>query len=738
MALLRALFLVIGPLLSTMRLFLSKIRSITTDCGSELHLITTPDILNVFFLWMNGVYLERMVATVSPLTRLMPRALRIGGWSHMMSNLMKNLIISCSKWPRILLYLRALCRFFRNVSYREHLTTAFANVDGVNVKLLFKSFKGTFAKWRFETLFDVLTSLQTLSSFCRTHMDKHVFQNVKDAETLKLVLEACNWPHLWSWIDAALRYIVGPLEMARRWGLVCSCCEHLRRLGRRNIKCPQASRKLHLAFDFIKSQANALRQASRGVIECDFVPWIIVEMRHLLILGSSWLHLRFRYLTLIPWLFAKSDVPSVAQECLKQIDSKPLDQHESLTVFWATELRQDLEATARGEDASARQQLEILALRNCPIDESPGEGVHRGTHLVKQNGPASKLPHIKSSVRFKQNLARVRGFVKEHGKRGRAVIAFEWRRYKRLLQVKQSRLKRSVRMTDRAFFQRVYRMDDRPLGKFSKTVQASAPRAQPDATDSQRIQSEYIEEILKPKSHYSLPVTKTNTDENGAAVSEEEIVYFTVLEKRTRKARPVLVRHHDSINEVCLEARLSFLIQYMSAIQSPVSDGAPVTCYHDSDPEWVVDVAPFRVLSSQLRIWKCDASDVFGCITLSSPSSAEPQMALADQSIPSYMVLKALKELGWKPTGMRVKHTADAVEMLMDIRKAYSKKFYYQGFRFEEKAWKPNTKGVETKHQTQCSGRLVWAIYSTIVRAPVWSFFQSGLECPRQDITGNP
>ena len=79
MSLIWVIFLVAGPREETMRYFLSKVRSVTTDMGLEVNIAAAPDLLPPFLRWMAGEPLTDLYNTVDRLSRLFPRAIRIGG-----------------------------------------------------------------------------------------------------------------------------------------------------------------------------------------------------------------------------------------------------------------------------------------------------------------------------------------------------------------------------------------------------------------------------------------------------------------------------------------------------------------------------------------------------------------------------------------------------------------------------------------------------------------------------------
>lgn len=86
MTLLWQVFLVAGPQPSRMRTFLNRIRSITTDLGTERLLANFPDVLPDFFYWIGA----RLPAAVARRTFLFPRALPTPGWCHINDGLVRR------------------------------------------------------------------------------------------------------------------------------------------------------------------------------------------------------------------------------------------------------------------------------------------------------------------------------------------------------------------------------------------------------------------------------------------------------------------------------------------------------------------------------------------------------------------------------------------------------------------------------------------------------------------------
>ena len=323
---------------------------------------------------------------------------------------------------------------------------------------MFKSFTASFAKWRFETIDVVLEQVGNIRSFCEVHCKADLFGKVKNTTLLKDMLAACSSGWLWSWVVVVYRLVVHPLENIRRWGLVCPCC--LRRDpsgGRVRAACPRASRRLHEAWQYLREEAQKLRDMARSLTlaVCERQD-LMMEVRRMLVTAADLLLVKFKYLSQVPWSFACADNAEVCAQIVEEINSKPINLHEPLTQHIAANYSGDIIAVRDGGEPSDALRHEISCLRNTPLDESLGEGFHRSTHLVVREGAASKLAHIKSSIRFQQNMRRVKDVIRKNPAVGKRVVTFEWRKYKRVLQARSGYLERPVRLPDGKFFSRVY------------------------------------------------------------------------------------------------------------------------------------------------------------------------------------------------------------------------------------------------------------------------------------------
>ena len=86
---------------------------------------------------------------------------------------------------------------------------------------------------------------------------------------------------------------------------------------------------------------------------------------------------------------------------------------------------------------------------------------HRGTNVEQIRAPATSRPTLIARQRLKQSLQHLEGWEAKHGRVGTAVIEHEFDHHKRLVQFgKKRNIDRVKRMTDGAFYGRVYRYDE--------------------------------------------------------------------------------------------------------------------------------------------------------------------------------------------------------------------------------------------------------------------------------------
>ena len=222
MAFMWGVWMAFGPSQDHMDYFRNKVRSWTTDFGSEFNSNLLPNVIEAFLFWITGASLELCRPLIKFSERCFPCSVRICGWSHALGNMMKVVVKTCLNWPERLSQLRACCKFLRVHTWREWIATCLK--DRVpNVEELMASFTATIAKWRYETLVVVLTQLDRVRDVI-TYVREEMFANVQDRPTVQAAVNAFRDARLWVWISVVLKWVLVPLENIRHWGMCCPCC----------------------------------------------------------------------------------------------------------------------------------------------------------------------------------------------------------------------------------------------------------------------------------------------------------------------------------------------------------------------------------------------------------------------------------------------------------------------------------------------------------------------------------
>ena len=351
-------FLICGPDLPLMREFYSKVTSFTTDYGTELAMSDTPDLLPAFWGFIHHKKLTDMPRVLRT-SRLMPRCLKIGGWSHTCGNLMRDVVKTWPKWPQYLTFLRAFISFLKNVSYRRHFKRWILNLHGVDTEHLLDHWSANLAKWRFETTHKVLHDFQPVRSLFEFYFTQHAFNHAQDVETIKTMVQALEDPMFLPWCSATLKFILTPIEHLRRWGLVCGCPDHVKDRHdhpSRQIKCVNNSRRMDEAADHVKQEVQAMENKARLLteeeVEGNKELW--TAMKRMAAYAVSTLKLKFAFLNMLPWIFANAVDQTVAIEILRQWRAYPREQHDGVTICLMDAFVTDVEGVARGEHASER------------------------------------------------------------------------------------------------------------------------------------------------------------------------------------------------------------------------------------------------------------------------------------------------------------------------------------------------------------------------------------------------
>ena len=118
-----------------------------------------------------------------------------------------------------------------------------------------------------------------------------------------------------------------------------------------------------------------------------------------------------------------------------------------------------LDARSEGGPVGPLLTTEIKRHENCPLDESKGEGWHRGTNLTKQRAAASRAVWVLGSARHEQSLTKCLAFCQSNPELSNPVFRYEWAKFKRILRTSGRDSWRPVKMQDKLFYERLYGMD---------------------------------------------------------------------------------------------------------------------------------------------------------------------------------------------------------------------------------------------------------------------------------------
>ena len=562
------------------------------------------------------------------------------------------------------------------------------NAPDLNLAKLLKGFTAGFAKWRYETIAHCIECLGDLRVLCERFLTRDLFGEVQDAELLQDVLVACRMEAFWKWVACAYKFVYNPLEKLRRWALLCPCHEADRRAGIKVKHCPWNSRRLRQAYVQICAVAASFRNTANTLLLADcegdetLYGWMIAACRR----AAADVLVRFKYLGSIPWAFSNADTQTGAATVIDQYRARPPEDHDEFSNHFMESFESDVEAVRAGEPASRRLAVAVWKINTSSLDESAGEGYHRSTHHVLQRGPSSSTPYIKQSLRLAENLKQAKRVLTRFKNKGRQLIRYEWRNYKRVLRVESSRKWMPVKMMDRQFFRRLYRMDEMACEDWTPLVSRPGCVVVPqrDALeDSQEMALEYLSAALRPLTYYSFPRTTETQAQDGSLLQKRETQFCQVVKIHSRGSRPRILPNVQAFEDKSVVAKLALYVQPLSLWRADAETTGPMHVHADCDPMWVepFDLAPFRDLSTQLMKWaSARPSEHAGCQALVDVAPATPQCALTDADCPTILVLGKLKRDGWhqNPLGRTVHDETNVDCMLCDCRGAPSRKLYLQ------------------------------------------------------------
>ena len=99
MTVLWVIWLLAGPTEIQMRQFLFTVVAFVTDFGTESGICDFPDVLPMFFVWLQSGLDEASKCIVDKTKYLFPRAFSFPGWNHLWDNLLKDALMRLPFFP---------------------------------------------------------------------------------------------------------------------------------------------------------------------------------------------------------------------------------------------------------------------------------------------------------------------------------------------------------------------------------------------------------------------------------------------------------------------------------------------------------------------------------------------------------------------------------------------------------------------------------------------------------------
>jgi len=686
-------FLTIGPEIEKLVYIFSKVKSCTTDGGTEVNLVVTPNFLKAFYRWLGGAPLQDLKDVVERNLRLMPESIRIIGMGHTTGGMMKSVCAILGDWNERLDGIRCMVKFYRNATYRQHLARCLAGkVDLAPLA----HFDASFLKWRYETLAHATQSLRPLRAISNL-LRREFFNDPQDKEEIKKVIAAGTNAKLWRFIECAGTQVLERIDGLRRWSLVCPCepCRKLRHEKKRHIACDRNSRRLHQVWKHVKKEIVAVRQEAADMTpaKCEGDAEMAQEIRNMLEKYASLLEIRCKYFRLVPWRLATAHEVDGAKACLYQLRETNNEHLDPLSLRVKNTLLHDIEVVANGGAVSEALMHEVRALWNCPLDEGWGEGYHRGTNLAIRRAPSSTTQTVVQEVRIEEAIARIAGVQARFGKIGRNLIRFEWWKWKRVLQSDKRRLHRPMGMTAKVALRRIYRQDEMAKANWDDLIspnKVDPPLPFEDGADE--AEREYIGKVFKPNQYYSIDrkpalVPVADAPVVGDQPAEPQLApvgptLFKVIAIHQGRQRPKVMPTIETRTDVVLHGKIALHVQFLENRRPDATDVECASVYSASDPIWLdhSQLGSFKDIAYRLFRFQSVVPDEDrpGCLVLADRKHAAPGIPLMDESCPTLVLLWYLKKQNWSyQTSMCVHTLANIDTKVCDGRDIMRHKLYY-------------------------------------------------------------
>lgn len=442
-ALLWQIFLVAGPSYFLVKLWCSRVRSVTTDQGVERMLADYPGFLGDFFWLVDPKY--KIKDANPPLANLFPRALAMPGWQHMWDLLMRRGLTQMRFFPQWITGLKAIVNFLRSVANSSVVVRSLRQkgLDGA-ADMIEQASLPSFAEWRWGTLLLCCNRLALFLDTLIANFDAALFRDCKDRvgiTTMLAALRSTVWRKQFDFVKWFCNWLGGIMA----WGKGCDCHEEALR-GGADIECSMKGRRLKKAY---VHAAAELRSGLDAANEWTVHTWDLGAESLLdfqaCVRGTYELALRkLGFLDKIPYLLARLADPGVRDRCVAQWAACAPEGHHRVSHEFLSPtgaLRPLVDAMRQdGTQIAPALQREIDSLGCIPMDDSIAESPHASASRHMQHARGAKWPWIASTMRLQQNLDDVRNIPAATG----ADLDVAWASYKSVVQGPSARASRSA------------------------------------------------------------------------------------------------------------------------------------------------------------------------------------------------------------------------------------------------------------------------------------------------------
>ena len=711
----KAIFLEAGPSKSAVHKYLQEVRILGSDDGAEHYIEASADVMD-FFLDGNLDPSPEELDTVAG-QYLFPVGMRTLPWNHIWANIVKRVLLNLLFFPGLLTQLRKVCNFLRTKSYRRVLIACLREQGETELAKSLKSFKASFAKWRWETAFAVSSALMQVSTAVQRAFDPNKFH--MDKVELQTVSEAVQDTAFWV-KTSAVAALGQHTEETRAWGRQCSCHpgEALAAARKGQVfTCPNNLKSRRGAE--LKNKLDEVLTDWRDKYVNMPPSWheygIAGAMSSAYMQMASEAALKFDVVHRWPHIVWRLKDPDVCSRALALYDKECETADGNVRMHRVghhfckpgSGLRPLMQDHAAKAGLAPALEAEIDAYLIARLDETVQEAPHAGVSKAIRHALASELPWWSATERLNQNLALYNSFV-DAGKgplfhkmfnNCRAILQPKPDKARRLVPVHSALTTVVEKVYDSGLSSMVDWKALKGMYGTSKPINAHAIQS-----EFQWIQAELLEAIFVPGAVYVLPEAggqiaasefepgpsgetflghASNSSSSQLAITvsrsvpKQECIVFEVLDRKP----------HHKVLQYSFDLRgmlVPMTVQFYHVWRPPldIKHSEELTIFPAGGPE----IADLFVLTGNCRQvpawtqWQKTLSDTSGCLHLSGKAPATTrEWDLLSLGYPCYMMLLQLKDAGWTLVGPeragQEEHTEDAPKIFsihgISQRKSY-------------------------------------------------------------------